>query len=353
LSQRPAQQSRRSRTAAAERRRGAPAPGARADVDSSVEVGEAPAVDTSTDDAVGALGPDAVGSEWETGVEDLRPRPARPRGYGPIESVGRRPKAFVVPVVICGLISLVLGLVRPPVFTAEAQLVVGGTVRTFQPAEGQIIALQDLTDIYSRLVGSGRHLQIVSDAIGAEIPPGSLTAAPIPDSTLIRLDATGSSQEEATQRADAAAAGLVELVEALKTESAAANTGVLEDLQARQAELNDATIRSNAAQTAYNASPTEANRAELVAAQALVDRLDLQVSVARDAYLASESARGGGVGFEVFSPAEPWGSDRRDQLLVYVFGGLVFGGVVGLALATLAANRWQVVPEVDRPTDGG
>jgi hypothetical protein len=312
-------------------------------------------VDTSTDDAVDALGSDPTDTtdDWGVGVEELRPRSGRPRGYGPIESVGRRPKAFIIPVVVCGLLALVLGVVRSPVFTAEAQLVVGGTVRNFEPAQGQIVALQDLTDIYSRLVGSGRHLQLVSDALGTEAPPGTLTAAPIPDSTLIRLDATGATQEEATERADAAATALVELVRALQAESAASNTEILTELQARQTELNDATVQLSTAQANYNATATDATRVALASAQALVDRLDLQVSVLRDAYLASESARGGGVGLEVFSPASPWGSDRRDQLLVYVLGGLTFGAVVGMALATLAANRWQVVPEVDRPTDGG
>jgi hypothetical protein len=320
-------------------------------VDSAVDVDEAPTVDTAIDGAPMTDGD--TSDDWGTGVEDLRPRPDRTRGFGPIESIGRRPKAFFIPLVVCGLLGLALGVLRAPVFTAEAQLVVGGTVRNFQPAEGQTAALQDLTDIYSRLVGSGRHLQLVSDALGNDVPPGVLTAAPIPDSTLIRLDATGATQDEATQRADAAATGLVDLVKALQTESAASNTEVLTDLQARQTEMEDAIIRRNAAQAAYNNSPTEAARAELVAATALVDRLDLQVSVARDAYLASESARGGGIDLEVFSPAEPWGSDRRDQMMIYVLGGLAFGALVGMALATLAANRWQVVPEVDRPTDGG
>ena len=134
-------------------------------------------------------------------------------------------------------------------------------------------------------------------------------------------------------------------------DEARADDSVLSTYQQLSTQQATAAIAADRARAAYTATPTAATEQALVAAQAELARLDLQLGVAKSNYEASQA--GGGIPLDPFSAAESWGSDRRNTLLVYVFGGALLGALVGMALATLAANRWQLIPTRDRPGTGG
>ncbi len=281
--------------------------------------------------------------------------------YGPLESVMRRPRAAALPVVVCVTIAVLLGLLRPPVYTAEAQLIVGGVVRDYQPAAGQSDAVKELTDIYSRLVGSADHQQRVSEALGTEVPVGVLSAAPIPDSALIRLEASGSSDQEAIDRANAGADQLAAEVKDLKAQASNADQDLLKQLDQASAALSAAQIDLDAKQAAYNsavnsgasAAAVENARQAFVAAEGAATTAKLKVDVLSSNYSSSASARSGGIDLAVFSKADVASSDRTKRLALYVFAGLVIGGLLGMALATLVANGWKLLPDRGRsPAEG-
>ena len=101
----------------------------------------------------------------------LAAAPDVPSGWhGPLESIVLKPRLFLLPIIVLVTLGVVLAFVRPPVYTAEQQLVVGSVVRNYQIDVGQGQAVTDLTDIYSRLVGSGDHITQVDAAIAKTAP---------------------------------------------------------------------------------------------------------------------------------------------------------------------------------------
>jgi len=296
----------------------------------------------------------------EAGYPDLDEpqgfRPSTPVGrYGPIESVIRRPLITVVSVVVCVAIALVLALAKPVTYTAETQLIVGGIVRPFEPAAGQTDAILELTDIYSRLVGTGAHLERVDGALGTTVPAGSISAAPIPNSALIRLEATAGNAEEAVARANAGAEQLVAEVADLKAQSTAADQELLTQLDAANADLflkNAAATSAQAALTAAGASATQAQRDAYAAAASAAATAQVKSDVLDANYKASASAKSAGINLTLFSGTGGASNDRNKTILLYGFVGLVVGALIGMALSTLVANRWKLLPDEDLPPSG-
>jgi capsular polysaccharide biosynthesis protein len=279
------------------------------------------------------------------------------RRYGPIESVLRKPRLALVPVIVLVTLAGLAGVMRQPVYTAGAQVIVGGVVRNFEPAQGQVEAIQELTDIYSRLVGSSAHLDEIAQADGGiEVAPGSLTAAPIPGSALIRIEATGTDQAQAVAIADAAATGLVSYVQDLRTEASANSQQLLDQMTVASDELAVAQLDRTAKQNAYEAavsagSGIEAAREALAKAEATVATGQLKVEVLRSNYSTTQAAQTGGIAVSVFAAAQPEGGDRTSKLSLYLFAALAIGGLIGMALATLSANHWQLLPSREPSSD--
>jgi hypothetical protein len=279
------------------------------------------------------------------------------RRYGPIESVLRKPRLALVPVIVLVTLAGIAGVIRQPVYTAGAQVIVGGVVRNFEPAQGQVEAIQELTDIYSRLVGSSAHLDEIAQADGGiEVAAGSLTAAPIPGSALIRIEATGTDQAQAVAIADAAATGLVAYVQDLRTEASANSQQLLDQMTVASDELAVAQLDRTAKQNAYDAavsasSGVEAAREALAKAEAAVATGQLKVEVLRSNYSTTQAAQTGGIAVSVFAAAQPEGGDRTSKLSLYLFAALAIGGLIGMALATLSANHWQLLPSREPSRD--
>lgn len=113
--------------------------------------------------------------------------------------------------------ALLLPLLKTPTVTAESRLVVGDQSLEAQAVPGYVTATQQLATTYARLVSSdGIKAAAGNDAV--------ITATPIPESVVIRIDATAATSEQAIHAADIAAQALIEAVAASGGADALART---------------------------------------------------------------------------------------------------------------------------------
>ncbi len=289
--------------------------------------------------------PEYVADPADDGSDDEMLQPWPPNEWhGPLESITMRPRLFIFPIILLVTLALIAGFVRKPVYTASAQLIVGSVVRDFQLNDGQAAAINDLTDIYSRLVGGSDFMAKVDDTAGEPVPVQAFTAAPIPDSSLIRLDAEGSDQQQAIDRADTGADALAAYVKDLQADS-------VESSQAKLREVEDAQKRLTAAQAQaaqLRAAAGGADTAPVQEADAAAATIQVEVNTLQDNYRLLQQTSGG-IGLEKFGSAQPLGSDRKSTLQIYGIAGLLIGALLGMALATLSANRWKLLPTPEEP----
>ncbi len=199
--------------------------------------------------------------------------------------------------------------------TAESRLVVGDQSVRAQSVPGYALATQQLAATYARLIGSA--------------PDDTVTASPIPDSAIIRVQAQAADPAAAVDAADAAAADLIRVANAARSqrEDEAATTAYL----AAVADLRTAKARVTAAATRPAAvRGAAADRVDLAQV-----RVDAAAEALRDDLRASLS---NSAGVSVVQKAQVTTSARPRAALL---GG--FAGGAGAALL-LAAGYLLVRP---------
>lgn len=278
-------------------------------------------------------------------TEMLQPWPES-EWHGPLESITMRPRLFIFPIILLVTIALLIGFVRKPVYTADSQLIVGSVVRDFQTNDGQAQAISDLTDIYSRLVGGTDFMDKVDTAMDQTVPADAFTAAPIPNSALIRIDAKGASQQEALDRADAGADQLIAYVKDLQAKAVENGQATVDAFTKASA---DAAAANAALETARAQAGTNTASSALIQAEAAAATAALKADTLRSAVQQVTQSSTGGIGLDPFAPAQPLGSDRKSTLQIYGIAGLLIGALLGMALATLSANRWKLLPSSEEP----
>lgn len=277
----------------------------------------------------------AVDGFADTGSNGEPPLHSRPF-YGPLESALRHPVLVLVPVALLVLAGLAVGLLRSPVYTAEARINVGRVDVPAYTLQGVTIGNSTLAGSYARalaapavITGAARRAN-VSVATARD----SLVGSHIPGSTLIRIEAEGGSTEEAARLANGAATALIEYVTRLNVRQQDTRSlaryrraeAAVEDLRTRLAELVRERPNSRAAEEARVDLRTAELHARTVGARVL------QATVAPPA----ENL------LQLVVPAATAESDKDSVLQRALLIGLAAGLVVGFALALLRAN-WQLL----------
>lgn len=117
----------------------------------------------------------------------------------------------VLAIVGAALVGALLSLLVPTRYTAEARLVVGEQTVSAQSVPGYATATQQLASTYARLM-QGDEVQQSLNALNLESGAASVSASPIPDSSVIRVEAQGSTREDAVEAANTSAAALIAVV---------------------------------------------------------------------------------------------------------------------------------------------
>jgi capsular polysaccharide biosynthesis protein len=269
------------------------------------------------------------------------PRPAR-SGAGripPSAAAVARPMLVLLPVLTFLFPSVALALLRQPVYTSEARLLVAGFDVQAAAIPGFVEASRSLAETYARLVETDAIVTPVVKDLGEPRSDvaGHISATSIPDSAIIKVEGKASSPEEAVRLTTAAADALVNY--AKRISGGSSETTLLEDYRKASIALSEAQQQQATAEAAVtratDATALASARRALAEAQAEVAAAKLQADRAGTQY--TEGGTGGGV--QLIGPAIDAYSDKRSKLQLAIAAPTLLGLIVGVALATLVVNR--------------
>jgi hypothetical protein len=263
------------------------------------------------------------------------------------EVVGRRIGGVLTPVrthkkLVAGatLAGLVLGLLAallvPQKFTAEARVAVGAGTLTTSAIAGYPLAAQDLAANYARYIND-------TGLAGHSVPEGvKLTASPIPESNVIRIEAESSNRTEAELVTKDIAETLVRVVNSADGVDAAGETGgnlaavsrewgeAYADVQTIEAELNALRQRGTATTTELQRIRDRLAEAKTRESIAQARREVVNATQLTDLLVVTEPG--------------PAASDRGSYMQRFGLIGTVVGFAVGLILAHRRDARRQDAP---------
>jgi capsular polysaccharide biosynthesis protein len=265
------------------------------------------------------------------------PQQTGPAFVGPLESVFRHPVVALLPVVVLVLAGLAVGLLRSPVYTAEARINVGRIDVPAYTLQGVTIGNTTLAASYSRALGAP---DVISEAareadVSVNEARESLTASQVPQSTLIRVEAEGDSSGEAQQLANAAALALINYVTKVNVRQQQSRS--LQRYRRAQAQVERARTRLLRVVEGTGADSRAAERARVNLRTAELNARTLGQRVLGASVAPSPENL-----LQLIVPAATAESDRSSVLQQSLLIGLVAGVVLGFALALLRAN-WHLL----------
>lgn len=274
-------------------------------------------------------------------------------------SLGRSAANHLVLVVVLLVTGVVLGtaggLAKAPVYKAQARLIVGKTVDLANVAAvaGLATAGQQIAADYSRLVGTATVSSDVAHRL-RRAPTGRLSASPVSGSPVILVDATGTSPNAAQVLASAGSLALVDAVNLVNQQTAAANDTLVQQYQAASVTLERDTLtvgglnqQIGMLQSALALKPDAAAQVkldslmeQLVTASAAVDTDRLQTSTLQNQYQSVSSPdQQASKAISALGPATGQGNNRNGNVEIGLIIGAVAGLVAGIAAATLLDLR--------------
>jgi hypothetical protein len=254
-------------------------------------------------------------------------------------AVRAQPLALLVPVVVLALALAAYGLVRSPRYTAEARISVGRLDIATQGLPGFAQASTSMAAAFSRAIDAPavtRRAAARARVSRAEAA-SSLDAAPIPQSPLIRVEATTSDARRAVRLANGGARGLIDYSRRV----GAGNTdgGLLKRYTTLSRQVTRLAVRRAQAEARVRQSPTPARRADIEALDSRYRALLLQRDAVGTAYGTRAAGQSAASLLQVLAPATVAGSDRMTVVKRLAVTGGLAGLVVGLALAAWLARR--------------
>lgn len=264
----------------------------------------------------------------------------------PGRSAMRHLAMVAVVTVVCVVGGIAYGFARHPVYSAEARLYVGKTLSLTNTAAiaGLATASYNIASDYARLVSTSSVIDATEKTLGHPGHlGGTLAASPVPDSPILRVDASATNATFASSLANAGATALVSIVDQInqlarsqvnqlqlnyaKDENAvvsltAARNGLLSEIgklstkAGNQSRINSLQAQANKDSTAIQVSQLKAE----------ADSAQYQSQVSS---LTSEEQVISQVGNAVAT-----GNTRKKNLEIGLIVGLVGGLILGVATAS-------------------
>jgi hypothetical protein len=266
----------------------------------------------------------------------------RPPRVNAMEAVRRHPLVAGLPVLAFLVAALAIGLTRTPVYTAESRLAVGGIDFSAPGAlSGFATASQALASTYARGVEAAPVLRQVSrdTKLPPEVLRSRLSATPLPQSPVIRVISSTSSAAEAEAIANSGSTALADYVARLNRGGSDKSQRFFDEYQRAVKDVQTATLERDEAQTDLKESDTKANRDAVVRARSRLVTAQLRQSALGANYLSTTRGRVAVAQVQPLTQATSASSDRMKRLQLLILIALVAGGLSGVALATLRANR--------------
>lgn len=230
---------------------------------------------------------------------------------------------------------------RPPVYTAEARLVVGRIDVSAPGALGSFTAAtQALASQYSRTIDAQGITRRVARRAGTT-PHGvaaRVSATPIPQSPVIKVFASGTTSAEAVRLANLSSDALVSYTTALNR-SNPDSSRLLRRFAQASSRVVESQTRLRRQRRSYDNHPSRAKLARIRRTRVDLRVAELRSQTLRNAYSSSTESQAATALVQVLERAFLGTSDRMRYLQFLGFVGFVAGLAVGIALATLRANR--------------
>lgn len=287
-------------------------------------------LDTRTDQDEPERGLQLAQSRVQVGAA----RPPRPP-LGVVASALRHPLIVLFPIIVLTAAAMFVASRHDPTYSAKTRLQV---TRLDLSAPGALSGLSTATETlaagYARAVNADAVVGPVAQRL--RLPRGQVasrvSASPVPSSPEIWVSASGPSEQSAVVLANAIAGSLTRYI----AEINAVTTDVGRTY--RQYKAVSAEIASTRAQ--YNrAQRNNPNGPAAQAASTRLRTLQLRAQALGARYQQLQANRAVTGKPTLLTRAEAATSDRQRRLQLYGFVGFVAGGLIGLALATLRANR--------------
>lgn len=247
----------------------------------------------------------------------------------------------VICIVVFAAIGGLIGLLREPTYTATTKLAVGRIDITSPGAlSGYAVATQALATGYSRTVNAVAVVEPLSEKTGMSVGElqDSITATPVAESPIFRVEAEASSESRAIELANGASRSLIRYAARLNLDNP--------DSARLYRQYRTATVlRKIAGQELHTAkesasfSPSASEAAAIATAQSNFDATNLKVDALGQAYTASVQSQAAAQLVQILSPATRASSDRGSTLTILLFLGLILGLLVGGVLANLRESR--------------
>lgn len=242
--------------------------------------------------------------------------------------------------ILCPLgaaLGATLASIGPTKYTVESRLSVGDGELSSQAVPGFALARQQLAEDYSRWVNN-----TAADSAGEGV---EIVSSPIPESAIIRIEGTSSSQADATKGVNDAADALKKRVNAAKPGNDPA--AVLKQFET--AALASAKMESQVDEAFANYQSAIGAKRSASAIRTLKTRLDdlrgqaALLNVRRDSlsdkYKTLVANQTTSVDLVTVREARVTNNDRVAKLQRYGLLGFVLGGLVSLLLATWSARN--------------
>jgi capsular polysaccharide biosynthesis protein len=276
------------------------------------------------------------------------------------ESIGRsamRHPFFVAFLTVLGLIAgTAIGYIHPISYTAQVSLIVG---RTSGLAENEVpglaLAVQGLASDYARLATTSPVLNDTKAILHVSKLAGSITASPIPESSVVNVDASAPTKAGAVALANAAGAALVKVVLSATNDTKSQLSSILAAYDAVEKQAQQDTAQAGLLQAQLNqlvgrvsngtATPLQAQQeSSLTARIAQLQTAANEAQLSAQAYSSQYSQAVPPLQYQEeivqqVGNATSTGSNHKTFLEAGGLAGLVCGLIVGLALAALKDSR--------------
>ena len=248
--------------------------------------------------------------------------------------------AVVIAVVVFVAAAAGAAFLRTPEYTATSRLAVGRIDITSPGAlSGFALATQALATGYSRTATALAVAKPVSAKTGISVKEvqSHVTATPIPESPVFRIEASAPNSGQAIALANQTSKALIDYAAKLNQENPDGKR-LYSLYRAAVTASSEAQRRLNAA---VEASPSPSSQEEIAAARVAVKTSSVRADALEKAYTASIQGQASTQLIQVISPATEATSDRRSTFVIYVFIGLVVGLLVGAAVALFREYRFS------------
>lgn len=248
-------------------------------------------------------------------------------------AIQRHWKLLLIPPLVLMTIALLIGLLRPPEYSAFTRLNVGRIDVPTQSIPGFVEGSQQLAASYSQAVDAQAVLEPLSNDLNlttAELAE-RLSGSATPDSPTFIVAATGDSAESAVALANSGSRSLVDYVTRLNG-SNPNGARLLRQYNDAARELSTAEARRDRLQDQLAAGGSDTLRARISQAEADIQTARLRRNTLNGLYDRSQQGQLSIDVVQVLSPATGATSDRRSVTSLLLFVGLVVGLIIGIAL---------------------